>query len=349
MSGCTKFLTRHKPLSHKQWLQRIEQTPEFNLDTDFFGTGPAIDILQQKMASLLGKEQALFVHKGMVAQHSALLQWSSLSACDRIAIHPQSHIQADEELAYKTLFGLDAVMFGQEEQAITKADIDALPTNLATISVELPTRRAGFKLPEWQDLIYLKAFAEKHNIPVHLDGARLLEASCYWSKPYSEVANIGDSVYVSLYKTLGAAAGGIIAGDKQFIEQLKPWRSRLGGDIFTVFPYVLSALWGLEHYLPRIPEFHQRALALSALIKEKIGPEAIPNPVQCNGFVVELAVDAAVLEEKALLLAKDEKIWLFDRIFDIGAGSSRFEIQVGDALDDWDDGELVELLIKIIG
>jgi len=348
MSECNKFLTRHKPLSHGQWLARIEQTKEFNFTPDFFNSGPSIDALEHKMATLLGKESALFVHKGMVGQNSALLQWASLTGNRKIAIHPQSHIHVDEDLAYKELLGLDAVMFGQEDQAITQADIDALPTDLSTVTVEIPTRRAGFKLPKWQDLLYLKSFSQKHKMPIHIDGARLLEAACYWNKPYDEVAALGDSVYVSLYKTLGAAAGGIVAGNKDFIEQLKPWRSRFGGDLFTAFPFVLTALWGIEHYLPRISEFHERAVTLSNLIKQKLGEDSIPNPVQCNGFIVQLPINADLLEERALSLAKERKIWLFDRIFAEGLNASRFEIQVGDALDDWQDEEVVLELLKLI-
>ena len=348
MAGCNRFLTRHKPLNHRQWLERIEQTQEFNLTPDFFNSGPTIDVLEHKMAELLGKESALFVHKGVVGQNSALLQWASITGRRKIAIHPQSHIHVDEDLAYKELLGLDAEMFGQEGQAITQEDIKLLPTDLSTITVELPTRRAGFKLPEWQDLLYLKSFSQEHKIPIHIDGARLLEASCYWNKSYAEVAALGDSVYVSLYKTLGAAAGGIVAGDKEFIDQLKPWRSRFGGDLFTAFPFVLTALWGLEHYLPRISEFHKRAISLSELIKQKLGNESIPNPVQCNGFIVQLPVNSDLLEERALALASERKIWLFDRIFDLGPNVSGFEIQVGDALDDWEDDELVSLLVELI-
>lgn len=347
MATCNKFLNRHKPLTHKQWLQRIEQCAELDLDIDFYNNGPAIQLLEQKMASVLGKERALFVHKGMVGQHSVLMHWSSHSQHKKIAIHPQSHMQIDEHLAYKELLGLEAEMFGQIDQAINNKDINMLPRELSTICIELPTRRAGFKLPKWQDLIRLKQFSLANNIPLHIDGARLFEAACYYDKPYNDVAALGDSVYVSLYKTLGAAAGGIVAGDADFIEQLKPWRSRLGGDLSTVFPFVLTALWGIEHYLPRVPGFYQRALELANAISLGLGQQAIVNPVQSNGFLVELAINADTLERKALEIAKNKQIWLFDRIFESGPNSCRFELQVGDALDDWQDHEVVEILMMM--
>lgn len=348
MARCNKFVTRHKPLTQRQWLTQMQQMPELDMDIDLYGEGPVITLLEQKMAELLGKERALFVHKGMVAQLSALLHWSKITGNRNIAIHPQSHIQVDESMAYRELCHLDGIMFGQQGQAITERDIDSLPSKLAAVTVELPIRRAGFKLPEWQTLVALRDYCSERNVPLHMDGARLWESADYWQKSYAEVAALSDSVYVSLYKTLGAAAGGIIAGDNDFIEQLLPWRSRFGGNIFTVFPYALTALWGLEHYLPRVSEFNQRALQLSELIKKTFGEQAIPFPVQSNGFIIELPIAPALLKERALAIADQEKIWLFDRIFAATSNSSRFEIQIGDAMDDWTDQQLVDKFLSLI-
>ena len=345
---CTKFVTRHKPLTQRNWLKRMEEIPEVDLDIDVYGEGPVIDILEQKMAKILGKEKALFVHKGMVGQHCAFLQWSALSGSKKIAIHPQSHIHLDESMAYQELLGLEGVMFGKMNNAIDIDDIDNLPLDLAAISIELPLRRASFKLPPWQTLLTLKKHCNTHNIPLHIDGARLFESADFWDKSYAEVAALSDSVYVSLYKTLGAAAGGIIAGDKEFIEQLIPWRSRLGGNIFTMFPYALTALWGLENYLPRVSEFNQRAIKLSELIKDKFGIQAIPDPVQSNGFIVELPISPNNLIDKALQVSENEKTWLFDSVIETENGTSRFEIQIGDAMDDWEDEQLVDKLASLL-
>lgn len=271
--GCNKFVTRHKPLTQRQWLTRMQQTDALDLALDHYGSGPAIELLETKMASLLGKEKALFVHKGMLGQHSALLHWSQYTNSKTIALHPQSHLQLDEELAYQQLLGLDGIMFGKPGQAIDNEDINHLAsyaTKLAAITIELPVRRAGFQLPQWQTLITLKNYCNEQKTPLHIDGARLLESTQYWHKHYHQVAELADSVYISLYKILGAAAGGIIAGDSNFIEKIKPWRTRLGGDILTVFPYILTALWGIDYYLPKIPQYTQRAKKLAEKIQETL-------------------------------------------------------------------------------
>ena len=348
MMECHTFVTRHKPLSHRQWLDRMSAMPEIELAIDFYGNGPLITRLEQRMAELLGKERALFVHKGMVGQLSALKQWSTLKESGTIAIHPQSHLQIDESLAYQELCALQAVMFGQADCAITPADIAALRTDLAAVSVELPTRRAGFRLPQWSTLQRLTAHCKSADIPLHIDGARLFESSCYWQKSYSDVAALADSVYVSLYKTLGAAAGGIIAAEAEFIDSLDCWINRFGATLETVFPYVLTSLWGIDHYLPRIQEFHDRAASLSGRIRQVFGDQSIPLEVQCNGFLVELPVAAKRLRDRALDCAKNENIWMFDRLFEVGENRCRFEIQVGDALDDWTDSALIQKLERMI-
>jgi len=348
MVRCNKFVTRHKPHTQREWLLSMLQSPDLDQPIDSYGDGPMITRLETKMAEILGKERAIFVHKGMVGQHSVLMQHSKASGNQKIAIHPQSHIHHDESMAYQALLGLQGVMFGKQGCAIEQADIDNLSTDLAVISVELPLRRAGYRLPEWETLIQLKQYCKSTATPLHIDGARLFECADYWQKSYTEVADLADSVYVSLYKTLGATAGGIVAGDNAFIEQLLPWRSRLGGNISTVFPDILSALTGIEKYLPRVSEFNQRALTLSTLIKAQLGEQAIPLPVQCNGFIIELPIAPALLKEKVLAIAENEQIWLMDRIMATPDNHSRFEIQVGDALDDWCDQEYVAKLVSLL-
>ncbi|MEO0425085.1 MAG: beta-eliminating lyase-related protein [Pseudomonadota bacterium] len=348
---CTRFITRHKPLTQRQWLQRMEQVPEVDLAVDCYGDGPAMQLLERKMADLLGKEQALFVHKGSVVQYAALLEYAHRSGRRHIAIHPQSHFAVDEADAHQVLLGLDAVPFGRAHEAIGDEDIEQLAPfveQLSTICIELPVRRAGFRLPEWDTLLALRAFAQEARLPLHIDGARLLESAHYWHKPYDQVAALGDSVYVSLYKMLGAAAGGVIAADEEFISSLRVWRSRLAGDLYTAFPYVLSALWGLAHYLPRVAEFHARAQRLAAAFIQRFGADAVAQPVQSSGFQLILPIAPQALHALTLRVAQERKTWLFDRVYPSNHGRAMVEIQVGDALDDWQDDELVDFVFDVI-
>lgn len=346
--ACDKFLIRHKPKTQRQWLQELLIMPDVDLEIDSFGSGPALELLESKMAKLLGKPRALFLHKGMIGQLCALKYHADTSGCNTIAIHPQSHIQVDELQAYHELLRLNAHFFGTLNKPFTLGDIHQLPSNLAAVCLELPTRHAGFQLPQWQDLETLNRHSKQNGYALHFDGARLFESAPYWNKSYRAITHLADSVYVSLYKSLGAMAGGIIAGDEHFIESLSPWKSRFGGDVNTVFPYVLSALWGIENYLPHIPDYCLRAKQLSQLLTEVFGQQAVPFEVQTNGFVLQLPIEKFFLDRAVLRYADKHKTWLFDKILDGPKRTSRVEIQVGNALKEWSDQEVVEALHCVI-
>ena len=74
----------------------------------------------------------------------------------------------------------------------------------------------------------------------------------------------------------------------------------------------------------------------------------MPNKVQCNGFIIELAIAPARLKEKALALAENEQVWLFDRLMATARHTSRFETQIGDARDDWTDIDYVNTLVGLL-
>jgi len=344
---CSKFLTRHKPFSQRMWLESVLSMPEVDYSIDCFGSGPALEALERTMADLLGKEKAVFVHKGMMGQLSVLKHYAELSGFNKIALHSCSHIEQDEGLAYKKVMGLVPHFYGSKASPFTALDITALPSDLAAVSVELPTRHAGFLLPSWSCLVQLKQHCREHGHFIHIDGARLLESAAYWNKDYSEVAAIGDSVYVSLYKTLGGMAGGIIAGDSELIESILPWKTRLAGDIYTVFPYVLSALQGIKEHLPNIPIYCQRAKALATALSKHFGRHVIPYPVQTNAFIFEFLESKECVEKASIRYAKKHNVWLFDRVIHDNFGC-RVEIQIGNAMNEWSDEQVIDAFEEII-
>lgn len=346
--NCRKFLSRHKPLSQRAWMERILNMEELDLDIDRFGHGPAISILEQKLANILGKEKAMFFHKGMVGQLCALKYWCYRSSCNSIAIHPQSHIHNDEELAYKELLGLKGYFLGGLNEAFDSKDIYSLPARLGAISVELPVRRAGFALPNWECLLKLRAYCNDTKIPLHIDGARLFEAAYELNKTCSEVANLADSLYVSLYKILGAMGGGVLAGSEQLIEGVGEDKSRFGGDINTVFPYVISALWGLQHHFPRISTYCENAHSLAAILKEQFEPKLNISDVQGNAFVIEFPFPKSVVASESLEIASRNKTWLFDSVLQGRYLPTRVEVQIGDAFDEWNESEVIDVFYDLV-
>ena len=145
-----------------------------------------------------------------------------------------------------------------------------------------------------------------------MDGARLWESTNFYGKSEAEIAKLFDSVYVSLYKGIGGMGGAILAGETEFIEQCKTWRSRFGGDSFTAFPLVVSALDGLDNQYQRIQSFVERAKRIAQSLKQF--DELDVNPPQTNGFFIFLSGDIEVLSEKARTLNHQFELQLFSQV-----------------------------------
>ena len=125
----------------------------------------------------------------------------------------------------------------------------------------------------------IAAFARKHDIQMHLDGARLWIASAYTGVTPREYADLFDTVYVSLYKCFNAGTGRMLAGPRAVIEQVAQARKVFGGGLYQAWPYAAVAL----HYLQGFAERYQNAVKASRTLFERLEKhprfkiEQIPN------------------------------------------------------------------------
>jgi threonine aldolase len=278
----------------------------------------------------------------VVAQQAALRVWTERVGRQIMALHPKSHIAADEAHAYVRLQHLIGLPVGQDWAPFTVEDLTALAEPLGAITVELPLRRAGFKLPAWAELEAIAAWAREQAVPLHFDGARLWEATPFYGRPHAEIAALADSIYVSFYKGLGGLAGCILAGPADFIAAARIWQTRLGGNLYTVFPYVLAASEGLHHHLPKMAGYWARAREVAAALVAELGLRVAPDPPQTNGFQVYFPHPAAALEAAARTLAQQEQVWVLDRVQETGIpGMSMAEVQIGGAAEAWTTAEIV--------
>ena len=346
--ACTRFLSFEKPRSAADWLNALAASPALDLALDSYSTGPAIERLEHHIATLLGKEAALWFPKGIIAQQAALLAHAQTTGRRTIALHPKSHLALDEANAIERLSGLTAIRTGKDHQHFAPSDLDTIAEPLAAITLELPLRRAGFLAPSWDDLTAIAAWARAHNTPFHLDGARLWETQPWYNQPLATIAGLADSLYVSLYKGLGGMSGSILAGSAALIAAAKPWRLRFGGDLPLAFPFILSALDGLTNTLPLMPQYHQHATTLAAAIHATPGLSAFPHPPHCNSFQVHFQATPAALRQAALTYARQHQTWLFSWFEQTASPTTAYgEITVGPATLDWPIPAILEALIAL--
>ena len=279
-------------------------------DVDTYGEGALVERLESRVASELGKEAALWLPSGTMAQQIALRVHAQARGIDAVAFHPYCHLDTHEERGYEWLHGLHAVVVGERSRLITAADIEGLRDPIAALLLELPQRDLGGQLPDWDQLVAACEAGRSRGAALHLDGARLWQCAPHFGRPLHEIAALFDSVYVSFYKDLGAPAGCALAGTRQLVDEARVWQIRHGGRLFSAFPFLLAAEQGLDEILPRMPVYVARARELGAALGELDGVTVVPDPPQTAMFHTLIRRPLEPLRRAVLDIARKERVWL---------------------------------------
>ncbi|MFF8974354.1 threonine aldolase family protein [Streptomyces sp. NPDC014995] len=299
-------------------LLREEAPQVYDLDQpgDLYGNG-IVEVLERRVATLLGTEAAAFFPTGTMAQQIALRCWAGRTGNPMVALHGLSHPEVHERGAFSMVSGLRPVRLTSEPRPPTADEVRAFEEPFGALMLELPLRDAGFLLPSWEELTEVVEAARARDAVVHFDGARLWESTVHFGRPLEEIAGLADSVYVSFYKSLDGFGGAALAGPGTLVEEARAWRHRYGGTVFQQFPTALSALAGLERELPRLPEYVAHARVVAAALREGFAEAGVPwarvhpGEPHTHEFQVWLPYDEDVLNEAAVRQAEETGTLLF--------------------------------------
>jgi threonine aldolase len=344
LAGCTRYLTGHARKTPHQALTDLAASVSDNVKTDFYGQGTLIEDFERQIANLLGKESAVFMPSGTMAQQIALGLWAERSHSNHVAFHPTCHLEIHEHKGYQLLHGLHGILLGNPNRLITLDDLKKVRESLAALLIELPQREIGGLLPGWDELVELTSWARERNIPLHMDGARLWECKPFYQREYREIAGLFDSVYVSFYKGLGGLAGAVLAGPDAIIQPARTWQRRHGGNLIHLYPYILSAKQGLSQRLERMQAYHDKALELANILSEFPQIKIVPNPPHTNMMHVYIRGDQERLNEAALYVAAESNTLLFHDVAPSPVPELyKVELSVGDATLELSDDEIRSL------
>lgn len=347
---CERFLGGHMRMRPQAMLAALADATDPNELPDVYGEGELIEQFEREVASLLGKEAAVFMPSGTMAQQIALRIWSERKQCRTVGFHPTCHLENHEEKAYQALHGLRARLIGNPHQVITLADLQGVREPLAAVLLELPLREIGGQLPTWDDLAAQSAWAHERQIAMHMDGARLWESAPYYGRSYADIAALFDTVYVSFYKGIGGIAGAALAGPADIISEARVWLRRHGGNLVQLYPYVIAAREGLRQRLPRFGQYHERAIQIARVLSAVPGIVIKPNPPQTNMMHVYLHGDSERMKAAALAIAREEKVALFTYLSPTDLPNCwMFELSIGDAAEALTDEEIAGYFSRIIG
>ncbi len=323
-------ILRHPPLSMAAMLRQLADRAECCDEPDVYGSGALIEDFEQRIAAMLGKPAALFLPSGTLVQPLALKIHSDQRQKNTVGLHPTSHLVLHEQDGYQQLWGLRGQLIGDKHRVLSYGDLQRQqPDKLAAVVLELPMREIGGQLPEWDDLQQQVDWARQHNIAVHIDGARLWQCPAYYNRSLADIAALADSVYVSLYKDIGGIAGAVLAGDADFISEARIWNRRAGGNLISVYPYILAAEQGLADNLASIDEAVTYARRLGPLLDGVAGAQVNPPIPQTAMFHLHIDQDADTLIQAVTGYARQHGIVVLPMPRGIEAGRSVCEISVG--------------------
>lgn len=277
------------------------------LDWDSYGERGAVALLEEQLVALLGAEGALFFPTGVMAQQAALRVWCDRAGSRRVAMPDLSHLLVHEEDGPRRLHGFEVEHLTTGAEVATAASLAAVPGPLGAVLVELPLRDAGCRLPTWEELTGLSEAARARGVRLHVDGARLWEAQPFWDRPLPEVVALADSTYVSFYKGLGGVAGAALVGPRDFLDEARVWRRRMGGTAYRMTLETLSALVGLRDELPRMPELLTWARALASELPDH---GIVPDPTvpHTPTFHLHAPGDEAGVNDRVLGFVRERRL-----------------------------------------
>jgi threonine aldolase len=279
---------------------------------DVYGDDPTINKLEKIAAEKVGKEAAIFVPSGTFGNQLALFTHTRRG--QEVIIGKNNHIVVHEVGASAVIAGVQlrtletyngAVNPLDVEKAIRADDIHEPETGL--ICVE-EAHGCGAVVP-LKTLKEIKQIAEKHSIPVHMDGARIFNAAASLGVDAKDIAACSDTVMFCLSKGLCAPAGSMVAGSKAFIDKARKNRKLMGGGMRQVGILAAAGIIALEKMTMRLHEDHENARYMAEKLEEIPGVEVIKERLDID--MVFFTMGEEVIPEKVLVdkfLEKNIKI-----------------------------------------
>jgi threonine aldolase len=283
---------------------------EAEVGDDVFGEDPTVNALQEKVAKLLGKEAAIFVPSGTMANQLAIK--SHTQSGDEVIIEASSHPYNFEGGAGAALSGVQfyclkgirgILNVSQIDEAIRPIDHHFAVTRL--ICLENTHNRGGGSIYPIEKMVEIYRLAKSKEISVHLDGARLWNASIATGIPLHNYAQYADSVSVCLSKGLGAPIGSLVAGSKTFIDRVHRFRKMFGGGMRQVGIIAAAGIYALDHHVERLKEDHQNAKRLALGLKELEGISIDPEQVETNIILFNITATGMSAPQMAEMMKRD--------------------------------------------
>ena len=249
---------------------------------DVYGEDPTVNALQEAAARRVGKEAALFVPSGTMANQAAIRVLTAHG--DLMLASEGAHVLRYESGAAAALSGVQIATIGRAgvfdaddvRRALTPPDHHHPPCTL--VAVENTHNTSGGRVFPWDVLREVAAFARERGLRLHLDGARLFNAEVASGIPAARWAEPFDTVSFCFSKGLGAPVGSVVCGSAATVDRLHRVRKMLGGGMRQAGILAAAALHALEHNVARLADDHANAARFArGLVELGLGVDPLPE------------------------------------------------------------------------
>ncbi len=286
---------------------------EAEVGDDVYGEDPTINALQEEVAGMFGKEAALFVASGTMANQLCLK--SHTQPGDEVIIHPWAHIVRAESGAGAALSGVQYRPVGNPNGSMDVKEVEDsiqsgenphhAPTRL--ICMENTHNMANGAVTPLKDMEAMSTLARKRGVAMHLDGARVLNAAVALDVRPDKIAGCFDSGTLCFSKGLGAPVGSIIYGPKEFVSRCLRFRKMFGGGLRQAGILAAAARHALKHNVSRLAEDHANARLLAEGFQENPHLE-LPRGLPETNLLFFSCTHPTISTEQFVTAMKDEGI-----------------------------------------
>ena len=258
------------------------------------GDDPTVQRLEEASAERAGKEAALYVPSGTMANLLALLVYCGRG--DEAVVGSESHILHHEAVGASALGGISLRSVANDERGrVDPAELGdvirdpATPPRTTLVCLENTHNRCNGAAVPLESMRGAVEVARAAGAAVHLDGARIFNAALALETEAATIAALADTVAFCFSKGLGAPVGSVLTGPREVIDRARPLRRQLGGGMRQAGVIAAAALHALEHHVERLGEDHERAARLAGGLAALPGGALDVGSAETNIVFFELA------------------------------------------------------------
>lgn len=292
------FFSDGLALTPQEYLDKLTEINKVRpIEPDLYGHGGTNALLEQEFAKLTGKEKAIYLPTGTMANQIAIKLLNGNNT--KIVVPENSHIYRDEADAAQSVHHKRLIPVGEGKPYFELEDLkkaiqytnenEVFKSGLGTVVIENPVRRADGTVVPIETIRAISSYCRENGFKLHLDGARIHLASAYTKVSLAEYASYFDTVYISLYKYLNAAGGAILCGEAQLIDQLPHQIKIHGGTVYKNWNNTSVALHYLEGITGRWEKVVQAAGTLVSELNKIDGVIISSFPKGTNIYHLTLA------------------------------------------------------------